>query len=352
VLFKPSSPPLVGIDISTSSVKLIELAKTGNTYRVESFASEPMPANAITDKVIMDVDAAGDALRKAVKRASPGTKNAAVAISGQVMTKTIQMPAKLSDKDLGEQIELQADQYISQPIEEVAFDYEIMGASQNDPDLVDVLLVAARRESVDKLSSVLELAGLTAKVVDVEAFAMENACKLLTYQMMDEGLDRTIALVDFGAATTSFSVLHDRKIIYTYSSDFGGKQLTEEIMRHYGLTFEEAAKAKKEGGLPGNYKVEILDPFSDDMAQTVNRSLQFFLSSTSEYTHLDQILVCGGCASIPGAAERISEKMGTPAVIGNPFGQMKMSSRAKTQLTGSEPAALLIACGLSLRSFD
>ena len=352
MLFKPSSPPLVGIDISTSSVKLIELAKTGNTYRVESFASEPMPANAITDKVIMDVDAAGDALRKAVKRASPGTKNAAVAISGQVMTKTIQMPAKLSDKDLGEQIELQADQYISQPIEEVAFDYEIMGASQNDPDLVDVLLVAARRESVDKLSSVLELAGLTAKVVDVEAFAMENACKLLTYQMMDEGLDRTIALVDFGAATTSFSVLHDRKIIYTYSSDFGGKQLTEEIMRHYGLTFEEAAKAKKEGGLPGNYKVEILDPFSDDMAQTVNRSLQFFLSSTSEYTHLDQILVCGGCASIPGAAERISEKMGTPAVIGNPFGQMKMSSRAKTQLTGSEPAALLIACGLSLRSFD
>ena len=352
MLFKPSSPPLVGIDISTSSVKLIELAKTGNTYRVESFASEPMPANAITDKVIMDVDAAGDALRKAVKRASPGTKNAAVAISGQVMTKTIQMPAKLSDKDLGEQIELQADQYISQPIEEVAFDYEIMGASQNDPDLVDVLLVAARRESVDKLSSVLELAGLTAKVVDVEAFAMENACKLLTYQMMDEGLDRTIALVDFGAATTSFSVLHDRKIIYTYSSDFGGKQLTEEIMRHYGLTFEEAAKAKKEGGLPGNYKVEILDPFSDDMAQTVNRSLQFFLSSTSEYTHLDQILVCGGCASIPGAAERISEKMGTPAVIGNPFGQMKMSSRAKTQLAGSEPAALLIACGLSLRSFD
>ena len=352
MLFKPSSPPLVGIDISTSSVKLIELAKTGNTYRVESFASEPMPPNAITDKVIMDVDAAGDALRKAVKRASPGTKNAAVAISGQVMTKTIQMPAKLSDKDLGEQIELQADQYISQPIEEVAFDYEIMGASQNDPDLVDVLLVAARRESVDKLSSVLELAGLTAKVVDVEAFALENACKLLTYQMMDEGLDRTIALVDFGAATTTFSVLHDRKIIYTYTSDFGGKQLTEEIMRHYGLTYEEAAKAKKEGGLPGNYKVEILDPFSDDMAQTVNRSLQFFLSSTSEHSHLDQILVCGGCASIPGAGERISEKMGTPAVIGNPFGQMKMSSRAKTQLVGSEPAALLVACGLSLRSFD
>jgi type IV pilus assembly protein PilM len=205
---------------------------------------------------------------------------------------------------------------------------------------------------VDKLVSVLDIAGLSAKLVDVEAYALENACKLLTYQMMDEGLDRTIALVDFGAATTSFSVLHDRKIIYTYNSDFGGKQLTEEIMRHYGLTFEEAGKAKKEGGLPGNYKVEILDPFTDDMAQTVNRSLQFFLSSTSEYTHLDQIIVCGGCAGIPGAPERITEKMGVPAVVGNPFGQMKVSSRAKTQLVQSEASALLVACGLALRSFD
>jgi type IV pilus assembly protein PilM len=342
----------VGIDISTSSVKLIELAKSGKEYRVESFAAEAMPSNAITDKVIMDVDAAGEAVKKAVKKASPRTKYAAVAISGQVMTKTIQMPAKLSDKELGEQIELQADQYISQPLEEVAFDYEIMGPSQTDSELVDVLLVAARRDSVDKFVAVLEFAGLTAKLVDVEAYALENACKLLTYQMVDEGLDRTIALADFGAATTNFSVLHDRKIIYTYNSDFGGKQLTEEIMRHYGLTYEEAGKAKKEGGLPGNYKVEILDPFTEDMAQTVNRSLQFFLSSTSEHTHLDQIIVCGGCGAISGATERISEKMGTPTVLGNPFGQMKVSSRAKSQLVQNEASALLVACGLALRSFD
>ncbi|HEX6549710.1 MAG TPA: pilus assembly protein PilM [Gammaproteobacteria bacterium] len=352
MLFKRSSEPLLGIDISTSSVKLIELSKSGGNYRVESFAAEAMPANAITDKVIMDVEAVGNALRKAVKRANPTSKLAAVAIGGQVMTKTIQMPITLSDKDLGEQIELQADQYISQPLEEVAFDYEILGASENDPDLVDVLLVAARRENVEKLQSVMEVAGLTAKVVDVEVYALENAVELLVYQMVDEGLDRTIGLVDFGAATTTFSVVHDRKIIYNYNSDFGGKALTEEIMRHYGLTFEEAGKAKKEGGLPNNYKVEILDPFMDDMAQAVNRSLQFYQSSTSEHQHLDQIIVCGGCASIPGAAERIGERLGTPAVVGNPFGKMKLSSRAKAQLAENESAALLIACGLALRSFD
>lgn len=351
-LFRHVSPPLAGIDISTSSVKLIELSKAGNSYRVESFAAEGMPANAITDKVIMDLDAVGDAVRKAVKRSGVRSKHAAVAVGGQIMAKTIQMPATLSDRDLGEQIELQADQYIAQPLEEVAFDYEILGISPSDPDLVDVLLVAARKENIEKLQAVLDMAGMTAKVVDAEVYALENACELLTHQMVDEGLDRTVALVDFGAATTTFSVLHDRRIIYNYTADFGGKLLTEEIMRHYGLTFEEAGKAKKEGGLPNNYKVEILDPFINDMAQTVNRSLQFYQSSTSEHQHLDQIIVAGGCAAIPGAAERISEKLAIPTVVANPFGRMRLSSRAKAMNVEQEAASLLVACGLALRSFD
>jgi type IV pilus assembly protein PilM len=351
-LFKRASKPLVGIDISTSSVKLIELSKTGNTYKVESFAAEAMPFNAITDKVIMDLDSVGNAVRKVVKRASPRTKHAAVAVGGQVMTKTIQMPATLTDKELGEQIELQADQYISQPLDEVAFDYEILGVSKADPDLMDVLLVAARRDNIEKLQAVLEIAGMDASVIDVEVYAVENACKLIAHQMTDEGIDRTIGLVDFGAATTTFTVLHDRRIIYSYNTDFGGKQLTEEIMRHYGLTYEEAGKAKKEGGLPNNYKIEILDPFVDDMAQAVNRSLQFYQSSTSEHQHLDQILLCGGCAAIPGAAERITSKLNTPTIVSNPFGKMRLSSRAKSQFVENEAASLLVACGLALRSFD
>ena len=170
--------------------------------------------------------------------------------------------------------------------------------------MVDVLLAATRRENVDARQAVLEIGGLTAKVVDIEAYALENACRLLTYQMPDEGLDKTIGVVDFGATTTTFSVLRDRKIIYTRDQAFGGKQLTEEIMRHYGLSFEEAGKAKREGGLPSNYKPEILDPFLEDMAQQVNRSIQFFLSSQSEFTDLDQIIICGGCSAIPAAAAR------------------------------------------------
>lgn len=353
MLFKPKAKPRLGVDLSTSSVKLIEISRSGDTYKVETYAAEPMPPNAIVDKVIQDVDAVGDAIRRAAKRAGSRVKEAAVAIGGaSVITKTIPMPAALSDQELGDQIELQADQYIPFPLEEVSFDYEIMGESPHDPEMVDVLLAATRRENVEARQAVLEMGGLTAKVVDIEAYALENACRLLTYQMPDEGLDKTIAIIDFGATTTTFSVLHDRRIIYTRDQAFGGKQLTEEIMRHYGLSFEEAGKAKREGGLPSNYKPEILDPFLEDMAQQVNRSIQFFLSSQSEFTELDQIIVCGGCAGIPGGVEHIEERVGTPSVIGDPLGQMKLTSKAKAQMVESDSAALMLACGLAMRSFD
>jgi len=353
VLFKPKAKPKLGVDISTSSVKLIEISRSGDGYRVETYAAEPMPPNAVVDKVIQDIEAVGDAVRKAVKRAGSRVKDAAVAIGGaSVITKLIPMPAALSDQELGEQIELQADQYIPFPLEEVSFDYEIVGPSPNDPEMVDVLLAATRRENVEARQAVLDIAGLNAKVVDIEAYALENACRLMTYQMPDEGMDKTIGVVDFGATTTTFSVLRDHRIIYTRDQLFGGKQLTEEIMRHYGLSFEEAGKAKREGGLPSNYKPEILDPFLEDMAQQVNRSIQFFLSSQSEFTELDQLIVCGGCAAIPGAVEYIEERVGTPAVLGDPLGQMKLSSKAKAQLVENDAVSLVIACGLAMRSFD
>lgn len=353
MLFKPKANPLMGLDISTSTVKLIELSEAGGGYRVDFFSVEPMPADAIADKQIADVDAVGDAVRKSVKRSGTRTKQAAVAIGGaSVITKTISMPASISDNELGEQIELQADQYIPYPLEEVNYDFEILGPSAQDPDMVDVLLAATRSENVEQRQAVLEVAGIQATKVDIESYALENACQLLTHQMPDEGLDKTIAVVDFGATTTTFSVLHDRKVIYTRDQAFGGKQLTEEIMRTYGLTYEEAGRAKKEGGLPSNYESEILEPFKDDMAQQVNRSLQFFLTSTSMHEELDQIIVCGGCASIENIEERIEERLETPTVIGNPLGEMKISSRARAQGVENDAASLMIACGLALRRFD
>jgi len=353
VLFGAKAKPVLGLDITTSSVKLIELGHSGGQYRVESYAAEPTPTNAVNEKAIVDADAVGEAIRRAVKRSGAKSKEAAVAISGDAaITKVIQLPNSFSESELEGQVELQADQYIPFPMEEVSYDFEIIGASEKDPDMMDVLLVATRTENVDQRQAAVEAAGLAAKIVDVEAFALENACRLLTHQMSDGGIDHSVAVVDFGASSTTFSVLRDLKVIYTRDFAFGGQQLTEEIMRTYGLSMEDAGRAKKEGGLPSNYQPEVLDPFIDDMTQQVSRSLQFFLASGGGREQPEQILVCGGCANIPGVADVISSRVGIPTEIGDPLGQMKLSTRAKAQAVKKDATALLTACGLALRSFD
>jgi type IV pilus assembly protein PilM len=353
VLFGSRSKPLIGLDITTSSIKLIELAAAGRSHRVECYAAEPTPPNSISEKTIVDADAVGEAVRRAIKRAGSGSEDVAIAISGDAaITKVIQMPRSLGENELEGQVEIQADQYIPFPMEEVSFDFEVLGPSANDPEMNDVLLVATRTENVDQRRAAVEAAGLTARVVDVEAFALENACALLAHQMPDSGMDHLIAVVDFGASNTAFSVLQDMRVIYTRDFSFGGQQLTEEIMRIYGLSLEDAGRAKKEGGLPSNYQPEVLDPFMDDMTQQVSRSLQFFLASGGGRDQPDQILVLGGCANIPGVADVISSKVGIPTEIGDPLGQMKISSKAKSQGVRKDATSLLTACGLALRSFD
>src|ERR1700690_729978 len=322
-------------------------------YRVESSAAEAPPANAMNEKTIVDPEAIGEAIRRAVKRSGAKATEVAIAISGDAaITKVIQMPRGLRDSELEAQVEMQADQYIPFPMDEVSYDFEGLGQSEKDAESVDVLLVASRTDNVAQRRSAVLAAGLSTRIVDVEAFALENACRLMTHQMPDGGIDRSIAVVDFGASSTTFSVLRNLKVVYTRDFAFGGQQLTEEIMRTYGLSMEEAGRAKKEGGLPSNYQPEVLDPFIDDMTQQVSRSLQFYLASGSGRAQPDQILICGGCANIPGGAEGISSRVGVPADRGDPLGNMKVSSKAKAQAVARDATALLTACGLALRSFD
>ena len=352
MLFGNKQQPLLGLDITTSSVKLIELSQSGKRYRVESYSAEPTPPSSVSEKAIVDAKAVGEAIRRAVKRAGAKATDVAVAISGDAaITKVIQMASNLSERDLEGQVEIQADQYIPFPMEEVSFDYEVIGPNEKDPELIDVLLVATRTENVEQRQSAVSAAGLNTQIVDVEAFALENACRLLSHQIPDGGMGQSVAVVDIGASSTTFSVLQDLKVIYTRDFNFGGQQLTEEIMRTYGLSMEDAGRAKKQGGLPSNYQPEVLEPFIDDMTQ-VSRSLQFYLASGGGREQPDMILVCGGCANIPGIADVISSRVGIPTEVGDPLGQMKISSKAKSQGVHKDATALLTACGLALRSFD
>jgi len=350
-LFNSRTPPLVGLDISSTAVKLLQLSQAGNRYRVEHYAVEPLPPNAVVEKNIVEVEAVGEAIRRAVQRSGLKVKNAAVAVSGSaVITKVIPMPADLTEDDLEGQIQLEANQYIPYPLDEVSLDFEILGPSKDNPEMMEVLLAASRTENVEVRTAALELGGLTAKVVDVEAFTMENAYSLVAEQL-DVDPDSTIAMVDIGATMTTLIVLRNQRTIYTREQVFGGKQLTDEIMRRYGLSYEEAGLAKRQGGLPESYELEVLEPFKEAMVQQISRSLQFFFSS-SEFSTVDQVVLAGGCASISGVPEMVEEQLGVTTLVANPLASMSLAQRVQAQQLSADAPALMIACGLALRSFD
>ena len=345
---------LIGIDISSTSVKLLEIGKNGNRYRVESYGVEPLPPNAVVEKNINDAEAVGEVIKRVVAKSRTSVRQAAVAVAGSaVITKTIQMTADLSDQELESQITVEADQYIPYPLDEVSIDFEVQGPSEQNPDQVDVLLAACRKENVELREDSLEIGGLEAKIVDVEAYAMERAFELIESQLdadVDAG-ERTVAVVDVGATMTTLSVLTDGKTIYTREQLFGGKQLTEEIQRRYGLSQEEAGLAKKQGGLPDDYDMEVLEPFKEAVVQQVARSLQFFFSS-SQYNEVDVVVLAGGAASTSGIADMVQEKVGTKTIIANPFTDMALNSRVNASALSNDAPSLMIACGLAMRSFD
>ena len=351
-LFKKKSETLLGLDISSTSVKLLELSKAGGRYRVEAYAVEPLPPNAVVEKNISDVEGVGEAIKRLVSRAKASSKLAAVAVAGSaVITKTIEMDSSLNDDELENQITVEADQYIPYPLDEVAIDFEVQGLSPRNPEQVEVLLAACRKENVELREAALDLGGLKARVVDIEAHAMKRAFELIKSQLGANSDDMVVAIIDIGATMTTLSVLAEDRSIYTREQLFGGKQLTEEIQRRYSLSFEEAGLAKKQGGLPDDYEAEVLEPFKEAVLQQVTRSLQFFFSS-SQYDDVDYIVLAGGTASIDGLAELIENKLGTPTVIANPFVDMSLASKVDANALANDAPAMMIACGLAMRSFD
>ena len=351
-LFRSKSNVLLGLDISSTSVKLLEISKNSDRYRVESYAVEPLPPNAVVEKNISDVEGVGEAIKRVLSRSKSSVKQAAVAVAGSaVITKTIEMDAAMSDDDMEMQITVEADQYIPYPLDEVAIDFEVQGLSERNPEQVEVLLAACRKENVEMREAALELGNIKPAIVDIEAHAMKRAFELLKPQLGSNAEELVVAIIDIGATMTTLSVLADDKSIYTREQLFGGKQLTEEIQRRYSLSFEEAGLAKKQGGLPDDYEEEVLQPFKEAVLQQVTRSLQFFFSS-SQYDDVDYIVLAGGTASIDGLPDLIENKLGTPTIIANPFVDMSLSSRVDADALSNDAPALMISCGLAMRSFD
>jgi type IV pilus assembly protein PilM len=346
---------LLGIDISSTAIKLVELARTpgatAEPYHIVAFAVESLPVNAVVEKRIADVEVVGQAIQRAVLKSGTSAKRAAVAVSGSsVITKVITMADGLSDAEMETQIQLEADQYIPYPLEEVNIDFDVLGPSANGIDMVDVLLAASRRENVDDRVAALEIAGLTAEIVDVEAYAMENACALLLGDSSSELQEHTLAIADVGATTTTLHVMHNGSSVYTREQNFGSQQLLDEVQRRYGLPSDQALEQLNSGELPENYQTEVLGPFKEALAQQIARARQFFYSST-RFDHTDHIILAGGCARINEVDRLVEARLGCPASVADPFRHMSTASHIDTDALSQVAPAMMIAVGLALREF-
>lgn len=352
--FGEASPALVGLDISSSAVKLLELVQKGARVEVVAFATEPLPPTAVVDQQLLEPEVVAEAIRKVVAKSGTRQRAAAVAVAGPtVITKIVQLSAFLKEDDMEQQIRAEADQYIPFPIDEVSLDFQVLGPSVGRPaEDVDVLLAACRRDQVEARTLALELAGLQPRVVDIQNHALAAAARLLRHQMPEGGADRTIALVDLGASATNMLFLHDHELVYAREVAFGGRQLIEEVMRALEMSAEEATRSLRAGTLPSRYNEEIRAPFVDDIAQQIDRGLQFFFSAMPDYPRVDQIILTGGCALIEGLAPHIAERVGVPTEPARPFARLSVASRANPKALAREEASLLLVAGLALRAIQ
>lgn len=349
-LFKKKSKAVLGVDISSSSIKLLELSKSGDSYRVERYASRPLPEGAVVEKNISSLDTVGEEIEKLATLAKTQTTLAAVAVSGSaVITKTIELNAALTDAEMENQITVEADQYIPYPLDEVAIDFERQRPSPKNEGMVEVLLAACKKENVDSRVEALEMGGYEARFVDIEAYAMERAFKLLC-QQMDLNSKGIVAIMDIGATMTTIYILKDGASIYTREQVFGGARLSQAVQSNYGLAPADAEKAIINSELPDSYVTDVLEPFKEELAEQLSRSLQFFFSS-SQYNDVDLIVLAGGAASTRGLAEMLQEALSTTTVVANPFAKMAIGSKVNKAQLKNDAASLMMACGLAMRGF-
>ena len=349
-LYRKPNKGLIGVDISSTTVKILELSVKNGRYWVESYGLSPLLDGSVVEKSILNPEAVADALERAVNIANPQSQNVASAVpTSMVINKVIEMDADMSDEEREVQIRMDAEQYIPFPLDEVSLDFEVLNDKLATPNRVNVLLVATRSENIESRIEVLEIAGLTPKIADVESYAVERAFEVFS-DTLPMGVN-LVGILDIGHTMTTLSVMQNGKIIYTREQVFGGKQLTQDVQNRYGLSYEEAGRAKKDRTLPDDFETEVLMPFLEAVVQQAARSLQFFFSS-SQFNEIDHILLAAGNANIPGLAKLLQQKLGYRVTIANPFLQMGFSPQIDLKKIENDAPSLMVACGLALRSFD
>ncbi len=351
-LFKKPSSMMVGIDIGSHCIKAVLLQETDAGLRLEALAIEPRPKGAMSERSIQDIEAIGNVIAKLKRKIPKSVQTAAVAVSGQtVITKVIFMDVSLTDAELESQIAIEADSLIPYPLDEVNIDFEKLAINEADPSKVNVLLSAARTESVQARVGALETANLKAAVVDVESYALSRAMDVYYQQLPSDAFNKCVAVVDIGAVLMLVSVVQEGETIYTRDQVFGGDQYTNSIVAYYNKSFDEAEIGKTTGDLPPNYTFEVLAPFQTSLLQQVRRAVQMFLT-TSGKDQVDYIVLTGGTAMIEGLDRLLIEELGIHTVVAEPFANIEISPKIDRNMLQRHRTQFAIATGLALRSFS
>ena len=344
--------PMIGLDISSSSVKLVELGQdVSGGYILERFAAESFEKGWITDGQIEKFDEVADAVRRVISKSGSKTKDVVMAMpQSAVITKKIMLPAGLRDEELEIQVETEANQYIPFSLDEVSLDFCVIGPSPTSVGDVEVLIAASRKDRVQDRQGLAEAAGLRPVVLDIESHASRLAMSRIVGALPNEGRDALVALFEIGADTTSLKVLQDDEMLYDRDQAFGGSQLTQLISRQYGFSFEEAEQKKLSADLPDDYENQILVPFVDSLSQEIGRALQYFFTSTPHHK-VHYVMLAGGTATLPGLKDRVTELTGFASMVVNPFDNMKLGSAVRESKLRREAPSYLTACGLAMRRF-
>ena len=350
-LLGTKSPPVMGLDIGSSSIRLVQLSQHGSSYRIDHFAIEPLPQGVIVEKSVQDIEAISGAIQSAVRNSGSNSKFCAVAVSGSaVFTKAISLPANLAEADIESQVQIEANQYIPYPLDEISLDFEVLGPSPRNADMVDILLAASKNENVESRQDALESLGLKAKVVDVESFAIANAFELIRER---EGIrsTETVGIFDIGHDLSTLLILRNGRVVYTRDHPFGGNQLIEEIMKRYDMTQEQAKFFMRGEAGPENFEDEVLEPFMLNVVHQISRALQFY-SSSAEFSNIRTMYLAGSMASIKGLGDVVEQELGIKTGVADPVSGLEIApSVAVAALTRNSPN-LMVAMGLALRGFD
>lgn len=343
---------IVGIDVSSFSIKLMEFRKSGKNVKIEHAGIVALSEGCVVNSKIVKSEEVASKLNDLVQISGTSTKNAAFAISGgDTISKITQFPEGSTDEDILNLINTYPEQYISYPIEGMAIDLRILGENDSAPDLVDVIITCAKYEDISTIIDVASDAGLSSKIIDVSTYTLENIFPMLSSNFPDYGKNKTIAVIDIGAMNTNLCVFDNGSLTFAKVANFGGKKLTDDIMSKYGVSYGDAGRLKKQGGLPDNYENELLNPFKEDVINHIGRLLKFYYTSNHVET-VDYISLAGGCSGIEGLADLTESRLGISCGITDPFTHLPCSPRVSKKLVQNNGSALLVAGSLALRAFD